>query len=136
MFKMAFCLFSSVKKPNPPADVTLSQLDNVILVTWSSPLGTHLQISSYVICYQVIPANSKICVVLLANNNRFIINTQGHEGQVFAVTMASRIEDAESDFSNKKYFRAREYSFSGCSGTMTLTLISLFLRYNFSQIPG
>lgn len=98
---------SVVKKPDPPINITLSSLGKVILVTWSPPTGNHLPISSYKICYQALPTSSKLCLSLLANRgNRFIINTRDHEGQVFAVSMTSRIDDVESGVSKNKYYRA------------------------------
>ncbi|XP_052097482.1 uncharacterized protein LOC127732484 [Mytilus californianus] len=69
----------AVKNSKPPANITLSHLGNVILVTWSTPPGNHLPITSYKLCYKPLPHYSKICIIVLANRgNRFIINTQGH----------------------------------------------------------
>lgn len=102
-----FIIYFSVKNPKPPVNITLSHLGNVILVTWSSPPGNHLPITSYKLCYRPLPKYSKICIIVLANRgNRFIINTQGHKGQLFLVTMTARIGDVESKFSMNKYLRA------------------------------
>ncbi|CAC5375754.1 unnamed protein product [Mytilus coruscus] len=96
-----------VKNSKPPVNITLSHLGNVILVTWSPPPGNHLPITSYKLCYKPLPHYSKICIIVLANRgNRFIINTQGHNGQLFLVTMTARIGDVESEFSMNKYLRA------------------------------
>ncbi|XP_076081097.1 cubilin-like [Mytilus galloprovincialis] len=104
-----------VKNPKPPVNITLSHLGNVILVTWSPPPENHLPITSYKLCYRPLPRYSKICIIVLANRgNRFIINTQGHKGQLFLVTMTARIGDVESEFSMNKYFRA------SCSKTVTV----------------
>ncbi|CAG2243304.1 CUBN [Mytilus edulis] len=104
-----------VKNPKPPVNITLSHLGNVILVTWSPPPGNHLPMTSYKLCYRPLPRYSKICIIVLANRgNRFIINTQGHKGQLFLVTMTARIGDVESEFSMNKYFRA------SCSKTVTV----------------
>ncbi|OWF50618.1 hypothetical protein KP79_PYT22776 [Mizuhopecten yessoensis] len=98
---------SIVPVPENLSNVKVVAVKRVIKVSWEPPTDYNTDhITAYRVRYSVLASTNTLAVTLPASRRSFVINTRGHEGQLYVVKVSVMHKFQEGATSSPSYVRA------------------------------